>query len=136
LDTQIQFEKRSETILFVEDDADVRSLACQALKTFGYRVIEAPNGKEALDLINRDSLIDKIDLVISDIVMPEMNGEELADNLREIRSDIKILLCSGFTDSRVAMRGMENKRGNYFLPKPYTIKNLEKMIRTILNESK
>ena len=136
LDTQIQFEKRSETILFVEDDTDVRTLACQALKTFGYRVIEAPNGKEALDLINRDSLIDKIDLVISDIVMPEMNGEELADNLREIRSDIKILLCSGFTDSRVAMRGMENKRGNYFLPKPYTIKNLEKMIRTILNESK
>ncbi len=136
LDTQIQFEKRSETILFVEDDADVRSLACQALKTFGYTVIEASNGQEALDLVNKEFLIDKIDLVISDIVMPEMNGEELADNLREIQSDIKILLCSGFTDSRVATKGIENKRGNYFLPKPYTIKNLEKMIRSILNEGK
>jgi len=135
IDTQIQFKQRSETILFVEDDADVRALACQALQTFGYRVIEASNGKEALDLVNKDYLIDKIDIVISDIVMPEMNGEELAENLRELRDDIKILLCSGFTDSRVAMRGAENKRGNHFLPKPYTIKNLEKTIRLILDES-
>jgi PAS domain S-box-containing protein len=134
IDTQIQFEKRSETILFVEDDADVRTLACQALKTFGYRVIEASNGKEALDLVNKEYLIDKIDLVISDIVMPEMNGEELAENLRELKSDINILLCSGFTDSRVAMREGGSRRGNHFLPKPYTIKNLEKTIRTILNE--
>jgi len=135
IDTQIQFKQRSETILFVEDDADVRSLACQALQTFGYRVIEASNGKEALDLVNKDYLIDKIDLVISDIVMPEMNGEELAENLRELKDDIKILLCSGFTDSRVAMRGAENNRGHHFLPKPYTIKNLEKTIRLILDES-
>ena len=74
------------------------------------------------------------DLLLSDIVMPEMNGEELAENLRDLRSDIKILLCSGFTDSRVAMRENKNKTGNHFLPKPYTIKNLEKMIRTILSE--
>jgi CheY-like chemotaxis protein len=121
--------------LFVEDDADVRMLACQALTTFGYKVIEASNGKEALDLVNKKYLIDKIDLVISDIVMPEMNGEELAENLRTLRSDIKILLCSGFTDSRVATKGKENKRGNHFLAKPYTIKNLEKMIRSILSET-
>ena len=135
MDTQLQFEKRSETILFVEDDKDVRTLACQALTTFGYKVIEASNGKEALDRVNKDHLIDKIDLVISDIVMPEMNGEELADHLRELKSDVKILLCSGFTDSRVAMRGTESGKANYFLPKPYTIKNLEKTIRTILLDS-
>jgi PAS domain S-box-containing protein len=135
IDTQIQIEQRSETILFVEDDTDVRSLACQALKTFGYKVIEASNGKEALDLVNKKYLIDKIDLVISDIVMPVMNGEELAENLRKLRSDIKILLCSGFTDSRVAMREGDNKKGNHFLPKPYTIKNLEKVIRSILSKT-
>jgi PAS domain S-box-containing protein len=135
IDTQIQIEKRSETILFVEDDADVRTLACQALTTFGYSVIEASNGKEALDLVNKEYLIDKIDLVISDIVMPEMNGEELAEHLRDLKSDINILLCSGFTDSRVATREGGDRGGNHFLPKPYTIKNLEKMIRSILNES-
>jgi two-component system cell cycle sensor histidine kinase/response regulator CckA len=67
--------------------------------------------------------------------MPEMNGEELSDHLRELKSDIKILLCSGFTDSRVAMRGAEKGRSHHFLPKPYTIKKLEKTIRAILNES-
>jgi PAS domain S-box-containing protein len=135
IDTQLQFKKRTEIILFVEDDKDVRTLACQALTTFGYKVIEASNGKEALDIVNKEYLIDKIDLVISDIVMPEMDGEELAENLRDLNPDIKILLCSGFTDSRVAMRESENRRGNHFLPKPYTLKNLEKMIRAILSES-
>jgi PAS domain S-box-containing protein len=135
VDTKIKIEQRSETILFVEDDADVRTLACQALTTFGYRVIEASNGKEALDLVNKEYLIDKIDLVISDIVMPEMNGEELAEHLRDLKSDIKILLCSGFTDSRVAMRESKSGINNHFLPKPYTIKNLESMIRSILNDS-
>lgn len=134
VDTQIQFQTRSETILLVEDDKDVRSLASQALKTFGYKVIEAANGRQALDIIKKDFLIDKIDLVISDIIMPEMGGEELAENLRELNPDIKILLCSGFTDSRVAMRESENRRGFHFLPKPYTIKNLEKTIRSILSE--
>ncbi len=134
IDTQIQFQTRTETILFVEDDKDVRNLASQALNTFGYKVIEAENGRQALDIITKDSLIDKIDLVISDIVMPEMDGEELAENLREINPDIKILLCSGFTDSRVAMRESNNRKGHHFLPKPYTIKNLEKMIRSILSE--
>jgi CheY-like chemotaxis protein len=111
IDTQIQFQTRTETILFVEDDKDVRNLASQALNTFGYNVIEAENGRQALDIITKDSLIDKIDLVISDIVMPEMDGEELAENLREINPDIKILLCSGFTDSRVAMRESKNRKG-------------------------
>jgi PAS domain S-box-containing protein len=134
IDTQIQFKKRTETIMFVEDDTDVRSLASQALKSFGYIVIEATNGRQALDIINKDKLINKIDLVISDIVMPEMDGEELAENLRELNPDLKILLCSGFTDSRISMQERKSKTGYHFLPKPYTIKNLEKMIRSIIND--
>jgi CheY-like chemotaxis protein len=135
IDTQVHFQKRTETIMFVEDDNDVRSLSVQALKSFGYQVIDAANGKEALDIINKNKLINKIDLVISDIVMPEMDGEELAENLRELNPDIKILLCSGFTDSRISMRETKSKTGFPFLPKPYTIKNLEKTIRSILSET-
>jgi PAS domain S-box-containing protein len=131
IDTQITFKERNETIIFVEDDSDVRSLASQALNSFGYTVIEASNGRVALDII----MINKIDLVISDIVMPEMDGEELADNLRKLNPEIRILLCSGFTDSRISMRERKSKTGYHFLPKPYTIKNLEKTIRLILNDN-
>ena len=133
VDTQIKLVKHNETIMFVEDDADVRSLATQALKTFGYNVFEAANGREALDLINKDQLIHKIDLVISDIIMPEMDGEELAEKLRELNPSLKILLCSGFTDSRISMGERKDNTEYHFLPKPYTLKNLEKMIRSILN---
>ncbi len=65
--------------------------------------------------------------------MPEMDGEELAKNLREMNPDLRILLCSGFTDSRISMQERKSKTGYHFLPKPYTLKNLEKMIRSILN---
>ena len=131
----IKFQQRTETILFVEDDKDVRKLSVQALKSFGYTVIDAGNGKEALDLINNQHLLPKIDLVISDIVMPEMDGEELAEHLRELNPELKILLCSGFTDSRMSMEKQKNRKGIYFIPKPYTLKNLQKMIQLIVSET-
>ncbi|UCF62737.1 MAG: response regulator [bacterium] len=135
MESEARFEPRSEMILYVEDDHNVRELMVQALTTLGYQVIEAENGKIALDRVKKESLLHKIDLVISDIVMPEMNGEQLADTLRELRPDIKILLCSGFTDTRVSI-GKKNKQNNYhFLPKPYSLNKLEKTIRDILNNS-
>ncbi len=135
-DTQVKFEPRSETILYVEDDPNVRELMCQALDALGYKVIEAENGKDALDRVKKESLINKIDLVISDIVMPEMNGEDLADALRKLRPDLKILLCSGFTDTRISA-GRKSKREKYhFLPKPYSLNKLEKTIRSILKDGK
>ena len=101
-----------------------------------YKVIEAENGKDALDRVKKESLINKIDLVISDIVMPEMNGEDLADALRKLRPDLKILLCSGFTDTRISA-GRKSKRKDYhFLPKPYSLNKLEKTIRSILKDGK
>lgn len=66
--------------------------------------------------------------------MPEMGGEELAKNLRELNPKIKILLCSGFTDSRVTMKDIQKKNGFYFLPKPYSIKKLEQTIQEIINK--
>ncbi len=132
-DTDIHFRPHSETILFVEDDVNVRELMCTGLKAMGYKVFEAENGRHALDMVKKKNLVNKIDLVISDIVMPEMGGEELADNLRKFNTDIKILLCSGFTDSRISMSETHTRNGYFFLPKPYTIKKMEKKIHSILD---
>ena len=107
---------------------------CQALQALGYKVIEAQNGKDALEQVEEKSLINKIDLVISDIVMPEMNGEDLADALRKLRPDLHILLCSGFTDTRISA-GRKSKNKDYqFLSKPYSLNKLEKTIRNILGK--
>jgi len=132
-DTEIKFQKRTESILFVEDDIHVRELMCKALRTFGYNIVEAENGKEALKKIQQDSLAYKLDLLITDIVMPEMSGEELAQCMKELNPEVRVLLCSGFTDSRISMQETNGKNGHYFLAKPYTLKRLEKKIRSILD---
>lgn len=134
-ESQIRFTNESNrTILVVEDDPAVRELASSALKKIGYTVIEAENGRKALNLIREQKLISKIDMLFSDIVMPEMNGEELAQKVLEMNPDIKILLSSGYTRSRVFDKNASDD--NYaFLFKPYTIKKLEKTIRLIFNET-
>ncbi len=134
-DSDLTDKERTETILFVEDDEDVRALACTGLKTLGYNVIEARHGAHALKIVKRKNLSDKIDLVITDMIMPEMGGEALALKLREINPHIKILLCSGYTDSRIFMLESEGIEGYSFLAKPYTINKLEKKIQTILHKS-
>ena len=136
MESRLDFKKHTETILFVEDDTHVRELMCNALKSFGYVIFDEENGKRALDLVKKDLLIDEIDLAILDIVMPEMSGEELAENLRQLNPEIKILLCSGFSDSRIHKQEIYNENRYYFLPKPYTLKKLEKTIRSILTNSR
>jgi PAS domain S-box-containing protein len=134
IETEIQFKQRSESVLFVEDDINVRNLACNGLRAFGYKVYEAANGVDAIEQINRHNLRDKIDILISDIVMPEMGGEALADYVSELNPSIRILLCSGFTDSRVGLDDDTRGNNHAFLPKPYTLKELEKKIRSLLDQ--
>jgi CheY-like chemotaxis protein len=136
IETQLDIGPRTETILYVEDDIHVRDMAVDALKTFGYKVFEAENGRHALDIIKKEYLIDKIDLVISDIVMPEMSGEELAETIRKLNPKIQILLCSGYTNSRIYIRENFNLNGCHFLAKPFTMQKLEKKIRSILQQPK
>jgi PAS domain S-box-containing protein len=132
IETQIQFKQNGETILLVEDDSHVRGWISGALKSLGYNIIEAEDGERALDMVVNDNLIDNIDLLISDVVMPAMSGEELADNIKEIKPSIKIILCSGYTQTRV-YEGEKSQQNKYvFLSKPFTIKKLEKTIRTVL----
>jgi len=130
-ETQLEFKQRCETILFVEDDLNVRQLATDALISFGYEVYEAEHGKHALEIIKKNNLINKIDLMITDMVMPVMGGEELSEQINKLNPKIKIILSSGYTNSQIFKNETKN-RNYFFLSKPYTIPKLEKKIRKVL----
>jgi CheY-like chemotaxis protein len=95
--------KGNETVLVVEDQDDVRRLATAVLRSQGYRVLEAAHGNAALVLAERQS--EPIHLVLSDVVLPGMNGRELAERLRVLHPDIKVLYTSGYTEDVIAHRG-------------------------------
>jgi two-component system cell cycle sensor histidine kinase/response regulator CckA len=120
-----------ETILLVEDDAAVREFTNTALQNFGYRVFEASNGNQALKLIADDKL--KIDLLITDLIMPEMNGKELAEKVSAFQPMISILFTSGYTEDYIVRSG-ELEAGIHFLQKPYSINILAQKVRTILDK--
>jgi len=123
----------SECILVVEDDKSVRDLACTALKSLGYEVFEAKDGLQALQIIEKHDLIKRLDLLFTDIIMPEMRGDELAYKVHEMNPDIKILLSSGYTESQIYFKGDDRQTGYFKLNKPYTIRKLESKIRSVLN---
>lgn len=123
----------SETILLVEDDKAVRKMAIDTLKEFGYHVYEAPNGKKALKLVKRKHL--QVDLLMTDMIMPEMNGRELAVRLKEMYPNTEVLYTSGYTDSHIVQRG-ELETDMNFIHKPYSIGNLGEKIREILDRKK
>ncbi|MCK5033354.1 MAG: response regulator [Calditrichia bacterium] len=132
MESKVEFKNRCETILFVEDDQNVRELAVDALISLGYEVYEAINGKQALEIVDKNNLIDKIDLMITDMVMPEMGGEELSQKIHKLNPDIKIILSSGYTNSQIFMNESNTDKTYFFLSKPYTIPKLEKKIRKVL----
>lgn len=122
--------KGTETILLVEDDEQVRNFASAALKDFGYKVYSAENGKESINLINNQKI--KVDLLFTDMIMPDMNGKELAKKIKEISPDIDVLFASGYVDNNVIESGELEKNIN-FLQKPYSINMLLKKVREILD---
>ena len=121
-----------ETILLVEDDADVREFTNTALQNFGYRVFEASNGIQALKLIADTKL--KIDLLITDLIMPEMNGKELAEKISASLPISSILFTSGYTEDYIVRSG-ELEAGIHFLQKPYSMNLLAQKVRDILDRS-
>ncbi len=131
-DTSEVTTKAEEIIMVVEDDLDVRELACTFLTNLGYKVYEAENGARALEIINEQNLVDKIDLIFSDMVMPIMGGDQLAEEIKKINPNIKVLLTSGYTDSQLMKTGLWN-RGYHFLHKPYTIQQMAKKVRKVLD---
>ncbi|HGY54561.1 MAG TPA: PAS domain S-box protein [Caldithrix abyssi] len=119
-----------ETILFIEDDESVRQFACQALRTFGYTIIEALNGKNALKLIEREK--PRIDFAITDLIMPEMDGRAVGQELQKLFPNIKTLYVSGYAHDHLVKDGALEP-GINFLQKPYSIQQLLKMIRKMLD---
>ena len=121
-----------ETILLVDDDQMLLELGQKMLGILGYHVIAADSPSNALRLAEVNA--GKIHLLITDVVMPEMNGRNLADRLRKLYPDLKILFISGYTSSVIAHRGILDDDVNY-LPKPFSFESLEKKIWIILNEA-
>jgi PAS domain S-box-containing protein len=123
----------SETILLVEDADPLRKLAQQFLEANGFRVLTAPNGEEALGLAVRSPL--RIDLLLTDVVMPGMNGRVLAEQLAPRQPGMRVLYMSGYTDSFIAGHGVLES-GTYLLHKPFTEETLVRKVREVLDAGK
>lgn len=121
-----------ETILLVEDEVQVRRLAAAVLRRRGYDVIEAASGPEALALAT--SFRSTIDLVVTDVVMPQMRGTELSRRIRALRPYIKVLYVSGYTDHDL-FKQEAGYEAPHFLPKPFTPAQLSLRVREVLDEA-
>lgn len=120
----------AETILLVEDDEEVRKVALRILRRNGYHMLEAANGADALRVC--EAAGSGVDLVVTDIVMPEMGGSELAERIREKQPDARILFTSGFTED-AAVRQSFLQPGEAFIEKPFTPATLAKKAREVLD---
>jgi len=121
----------NETVLLVEDEPVVRELAVATLREKGYTVVEAVNGEEGLRMARQHD--GKIDLVLTDVVMPVMGGKEMADALRTSHPDTKILFTSGYTEDAMGHHGVL-RPGILFLQKPYMTATLARKVREVLDE--
>ncbi len=122
----------SETILIVEDEPVVRRLTVRALTERGYHVLEAEDGESAL-MIARDNQGD-IQLLVTDVVMPGMNGKELADRLTADRPDLRVLYISGYAEHAVVRQGVLVE-GIAFLSKPFDLSELARTVREVLDKT-
>jgi CheY-like chemotaxis protein len=119
-----------ETVLLVEDEIFVRQLAATVLRERGYTVIEAANGAEGLFFAPQHQ--GKIDLVLTDVVMPVMNGKEMADALRKTHPDTKVLFTSGYSAEVIGHHGVLEP-GIEFLQKPFQGTALARRVREVLD---
>jgi signal transduction histidine kinase/CheY-like chemotaxis protein len=120
-----------EVILVCEDEEGVRRVACQGLRVGGYTVLEAVNGKHALDVAADYG--GKIDLLLSDVVMPEMNGKDLAEAMAGSYPEMRVLFISGYTDD-APDGAVPQGEGKDFLQKPFTPNNLLQRVRNLLDQ--
>jgi CheY-like chemotaxis protein len=119
----------TETVLLVEDEESVRQLVRETLAAKGYRVIEAENGESGASVAARHD--GKIDLVITDVVMPGMGGRELVKQLSQTRPEAKVLYLSGYTEDSIVSEGTIDS-GAAFLQKPFTLQTLSRKVREVL----
>jgi CheY-like chemotaxis protein len=120
-----------ETVMIVEDEAAVCKLAERILRSAGYRVLSAPTGGDALILGRRHGA--EIDLLLTDVVMPQMSGRELAERLTPLCPRIRVLYMSGYTDNTIVHHGVLDP-GTRFIGKPFAAGELMRKVREVLDE--
>lgn len=120
-----------ETILLVEDESAVRKIAASILRKNGHTVLEAVDGVDALKLLGATK--EHLDLVVTDVVMPNMSGAELVDNIRKMHANIRTLFMSGYTADAIAHHGVLDE-GAALLHKPFRSKDLLREVRKVLDE--
>jgi CheY-like chemotaxis protein len=122
----------SETVLLVEDNESVRAVARETLGRLGYRVLEAANGQEALEIAAGHG--NAISVVVTDVVMPAMSGRELAQRLTARNPRMKVVFMSGYTDDP-SVRPEAPRPGMAYIPKPFTPAHLGRTLRDVLDVS-
>jgi two-component system cell cycle sensor histidine kinase/response regulator CckA len=119
------------TILLVEDEDAVRVFSSRALRNKGYNVLEARSGEEALEILEKEGA--KVDLTVTDVVMPQMDGPTLYKHIRERWPTLKVVFVSGYTEDRLREQ-FTSGEVIYFLPKPFTLKQLASKVKEVLGE--
>jgi CheY-like chemotaxis protein len=127
--TDLPRAKPDEIILVVEDEDRVRHMSVDALRELGYVVVQAVDANQALTVLE---IQPRIDLLFTDIVMPDMNGRILSDRAREKRPDLKVLYTTGYTRNAIVHNGMLD-HDVAFLAKPFTIQQLAVKVREVLD---
>jgi CheY-like chemotaxis protein len=119
----------SETLLVVEDEPSVLSIAGRVLTSSGYRVLEAGDAAEAHEVFAEHR--DEVDLLVTDVILPDINGRQLYEQLREQRPDLKVLFMSGYTDNAIVHHGVLDE-GVEFMQKPFTPNQVARRVREAL----
>jgi CheY-like chemotaxis protein len=117
------------TIMVVEDNKIVRELACNILQKFGYAVMAASCAQECISMLS--GFQGKLELVLTDVVMPDMNGRELFENLKAQNRGVKVLFMSGYTDQIIDRHGILED-GFHFIQKPFSVEALADKVRSVL----
>jgi CheY-like chemotaxis protein len=123
----------TETILVVEDVENLRTFIKRGLERYGYTVFMAANGNEALGILEHGS--EGIDLVLSDVFMPGMNGTQLAERIAEVHKDVRVLFMSGYTDDVLEHHDLLNN-GSALLKKPFNLASLGAVVRNVLDANR
>jgi len=131
LSTDQQLAERRATILLVEDETLVREAMCETLVWVGYRVLKANDSAEARAVFRRCQRV--VSLLLTDVVLPDQNGNDLARELRIMRPELKAILISGYPENAVTRRA-STEAGMFYLPKPFTTDSLVQKVRLALAE--
>ncbi len=129
-ESEVLLTRGTETILLVEDSQNVRTVTGDMLREFGYKVLEAVDGEDALRVFRENA--NKVQLVLCDLIMPKKSGKETLEEIRKTRPDMKAIFTSGYTADIIAQKGMLND-GINFLSKPVSMIDLIRKIREVLH---